>query len=91
MLYALIAFLRDGADPVPETVQVQTTDFLGQPFTRVRMAGPLRDESGRRAGMMMIFEDESREAAEKFAKESPYLKAGLFEDYRVYEFGNEVG
>jgi uncharacterized protein len=91
MMYALIAFLKPGADPIPESVQVETTDFLGQPLMKVRMAGPLRDASGRRAGMMMIFEDQSREAAEKFASESPYLKAGLFEDYRVYEFANEVG
>jgi uncharacterized protein YciI len=55
------------------------------------MAGPLRDASGKKAGMMMIIEEESREAAEAFVKESPYRDAGLFEDMRLYEYDNEVG
>jgi uncharacterized protein YciI len=91
MLYALIAFLKPGATPIPESVQVETTDFLGQPMIKIHSAGPLRDASGKRIGMMMVFEEETREAAEKLALESPYRKAGLFEDYHVYEFANEVG
>lgn len=91
MLYALIAFLKPGANPVDESVQVETTDFLGQPFIKIRSAGALRDSSGKRAGMMMVFEEDSRAAAEIFAKGSPYLQAGLFEDYRLYEYADEVG
>lgn len=91
MLYVLIAFLKTDLETVPQSVQVQSTDFLGQPFTKVHSAGPLRDASGKRAGMMMVFESESREAAERFTQESPYIKAGIVEEHRLYEYDDEVG
>ena len=91
MLYAWIGFLKPGAEEIPASVQEDTSDFLGQPLIKIRAAGPLRDASGKRAGMLMIFEDESREAAEGFVKDSPYLKSGFYEDHRLYEYADEVG
>jgi uncharacterized protein YciI len=91
MLYALIAFLKPGTGAIPQSVQVQVSDFIGQPITKIRSAGALHDASGHRSGMMMIFEEENREAAEVFANGSPYLKAGLFEEVRLYEYSDEIG
>lgn len=91
MLYAWIGFLKPDAEPIPQSVQQMTSDFLGQPLVKIHSAGPLRDAGGRRAGMMMIFEGDSREAAEGFVADSPYLQAGLYEDHRFYEYVNEVG
>lgn len=91
MLFALIGFLKPDSEPIPPWVQVQTGDFIGQPFINVRLAGQLKDTSGKRAGMMMIFEDESREAAETFVKTSPYVQAGLIKDFELYEYATEVG
>jgi len=51
MLYAWIGFLKPDADEIPASVQENTSDFLGQPLIKIRAAGPLRDASGRRAGM----------------------------------------
>jgi uncharacterized protein YciI len=91
MLYAWIGFLKPDADTVPQSVQQLTTDFIGQPFTKMKSAGPLLDANGQRSGMMMIFEDDSRESAETFVLGSPYLQAGLYEDHRLYEYADEVG
>jgi uncharacterized protein YciI len=91
MLYVWMGFLKPDGGPIPQSVQEQTTDFLGQPFIKVRYAGQLRDKSGNRAGMMMIFEDDSREAAETFVTTSPYYRAGLFETERLFEYLDEVG
>jgi hypothetical protein len=91
MLFALIGFLKAGSDPVSPGVQVQTGDFIGQPFIKVHMAGQLKDADGKRAGMMMIFEHENRQSAETFVKSSPYVDAGLIEDIRLFEYANEVG
>jgi uncharacterized protein YciI len=91
MLYAWMGFLKPGAEPVPQSVQHQTNDFLQQPYIPIHSVGQLRDETGHRAGMMMIFEVEDRAAAEAFVKESPYLNAGLYQDHRLYEFQNEIG
>lgn len=90
MLYAWIGRLRPNTN-VPQSVQQATTDFLSQPLIEIRFAGPLRDAAGQRAGMMMIFEHDSRESAEKFVAESPYLRAGLYEEDGLYEYANEVG
>jgi uncharacterized protein YciI len=90
MLYAWIGRLKPETD-VPQSVQQQTTDFLAQPLIEIRYAGPLRDASGQRAGMLMIFERNDRESAEKFVANSPYLLAGLYEEDGLYEYANEVG
>jgi uncharacterized protein YciI len=91
MLFVWMGFLKADAGPVPQEVQQQTTDFLQQPYITIHSVGPLRDETGRRAGMMMIFEVDDRAKAEAFVKGSPYLNAGLYEDHRLYEYRNEVG
>lgn len=91
MLYAWIGFLRPEVESIPASVQESATDFLSQPLINIHAAGQLRDASGKRAGMLMIFEHDNRAAAEALVNGSPYLKAGLYEDHRLYEFANEVG
>jgi uncharacterized protein YciI len=91
MLYAWMGLLRPDAGPIPQDVQQQTTDFLSQPFIKVHFAGQLRDSAGKRSGMLMIFEHDSREAAETFVNGSPYLQAGLYESDGLYEYLDEVG
>lgn len=90
MQFVWMGFLKS-AEPVPPDVQIQTTAFIGQPYIEILSVGALRDKDGRRAGMMMIFEVDSREAAEKFVEGSPFRQAGLYQDYRLFEFANEVG
>ena len=91
MLYAWIGFLKDDADTISPELQQLATDFLSQPIIHIHIFGPLRDESGHRAGMLMIFEHDSHEAARSFVTASPFLQAGLYEDFRLYEYVNEAG
>lgn len=91
MLYAWIGFLRAGTEAISPELQESVTDFLSQPIIKIRAAGPLRDGSGKRAAMMMIFEHDSRDAAKSFVKNSPYLTANLYENHCLYEYANEVG
>jgi hypothetical protein len=91
MLFVLIGYLKPDAGPIPQSVQVQTTDFVGQPFINVRSIGPLRDASGKLVAVMMVFEHDSRKAAEEFAAGSPYIEAGILEEHRHYEYDDEVG
>jgi uncharacterized protein YciI len=91
MLYAWIGYLKPTAEPIPPAVEEKVSDFLAQPFIRIHAAGPLRDGSGHRAAMMIIFEHENRDAAEAFVNYSPYLADGLYEDHRLYEYANEIG
>lgn len=91
MLFVWLGFLKDGADPVPQSVQQQTIDFLQQPYINIRSVGPLRDDAGKRAAMMMIFDAADRSAAEALVAGSPYLDAGLYESHHLFEYQNEVG
>ena len=91
MLYVWMGFLKGDAGPIPQDVQQQTNDFLQQPYISIKSVGALRDENGRRAGMMMIFDVEDRAAAEALVENSPYLKAGLYEDHKLYEYPEEIG
>jgi len=91
MLYAWIGFLRPEVESIPASVQESATDFLSQPLINIRAGGQLHDASGKCVGMLMIFEHDNRAAAEALVNESPYRKAGLYEDYRLYEFANEIG
>lgn len=91
MHYAWIGYLKPDIHEIPPSLQLQTNAFLEQPVIKILAAGPLRDSSGKRAAMMMVFDHDSREDAEKFVADSPYLKADLYGDHRLYEFDNEVG
>lgn len=90
MQFAWIGFLKEGKD-ADQQVLHEVTDFLQQPYIRIPSAGALRDESGRRAGMMMIFDAKDRQAAEALVADSPFLKAGLYARHHLFEYVDEVG
>jgi uncharacterized protein YciI len=41
--------------------------------------------------LMMIFEADDRVVAEALVENSPFLKAGLYEQHHLYEYRNEIG
>ena len=51
----------------------------------VRHAGPLLDESGEPRGSMLLFEAADRAAAHAHAAADPYVTAGIFARYEVFE------
>ena len=89
MLFAFIGFLKPGAQ-IPQEVNLQTRDFVEQPYINIHSFGPLCDETSR-VGMMMIFEVDDRAKAEAFVADSPYIKAGLYDRHELYEYRNEAG
>jgi uncharacterized protein YciI len=91
MLFAWIGFLKPDAGPIPQEVQLQTTEFIAQPYIKIHSVGPLSDDSDRRAGMMMLFEVADWAAARAFVKDSPYLRAGLYEKHHLFQYMSEVG
>lgn len=90
MQFVWMGFLRPGTDADQQVLR-QTTEFLQQPYIRISSVGPLRDETGSRAGMLMIFDSDDRAAAEALVKNSPFLEAGLYEEHRLFEFQDEIG
>ena len=91
MLFAWIGFIKSGSETIPQDVQQETSEFLQQPYIPIRSAGALCDENNRRAAMLMLFEAENRAAAEALVDNSPYKRAGLYEQYHLYEYRDEIG
>jgi hypothetical protein len=91
MLFAWMGFLKPGDETIPQDINQQSNDFLQQPFLPIHSVGPLCDENGHRAAMLMIFEADDRAAAEALVENSPYEKAGLYERHHLFEYRDEIG
>jgi uncharacterized protein len=91
MLFAWLGIIKPGAETIPQDVNEASNDFLQQPYLTIHSVGPLCDQDGRRAAMLMIFEADDRAAAEALVENSPYRRAGIYDEYRLYEYRNEVG
>ncbi|HEV2596603.1 MAG TPA: YciI family protein [Sphingomicrobium sp.] len=90
MQFVWMGFLKS-SDPIDQDVQEHITDFLQQPLIPINAAGVLRGSRGERSGYLVIFEAEDRAAAEALARESPIRNAGLYSEYHLFEYQNEIG
>jgi len=57
----------------------------------VEMAGPFLDAEGEMCGSLIVMEVADMEAAEAWAANDPYAKAGLFSDVRLQEWKKVIG
>ncbi len=57
----------------------------------VSYGGPLLDEAGVMTGSMLVLDCEDRAAAEAFAADDPYARAGLFESVEIRGFRKVFG
>ena len=89
MQFVWMGFLKDGG-PIDPALQQQISDFLQQPFIPIGTAGVLRNESGGRAGYLVIFEAPDRATAEALVGSSPVRDAGLYSEFHLFEFQDEV-
>jgi uncharacterized protein len=54
------------------------------PGLRVLQSGPLLSQGGIEAGSLVIMQAERIDQVESFIAADPYVKAGLFEDIRIF-------
>jgi len=57
----------------------------------VEMAGPFIDADGTMSGSLIIMNVENMAAAQTWAENDPYAKAGLFEKVRLEEWKKVIG
>lgn len=57
----------------------------------VEMAGPFLNEAGEMTGSLVVLEVETLAAAQDWAANDPYAKAGLFESVVISEWKKVVG
>ncbi|HJP69149.1 MAG TPA: YciI family protein [Sphingomicrobium sp.] len=90
MQFVWMGFLKSG-EPIDPSLQQQISDFLKQPYIPISSAGALRNKAGERAGYLVVFEASDLRAAEALVHESPIRNAGLYSEYHLFEYQNEVG
>jgi len=59
--------------------------------TPIRVAGPMTDEQGNYAGAVIIFEATDLATAKAHFETDPYIKAGLFESYKIMSWEWIIG
>lgn len=57
----------------------------------VEMAGPFLNEAGEMTGSLVVLDVETLAAAQEWAANDPYAKAGLFESVVISEWKKVVG
>jgi uncharacterized protein YciI len=57
----------------------------------VEMAGPVLDDEGQMCGSLIVLEVEDMAAAQAWAENDPYAKAGLFSDVTLRAWKKVIG
>ncbi|BBU59133.1 hypothetical protein KU6B_53980 [Mameliella alba] len=78
MLIALIAHDKPGALQIRKDTRDAHLDYLKSTGV-VSQAGPLLDDEGAMIGSLVILDVADKAAAEEWAANDPYAKAGLFQ------------
>ena len=91
MLFAISGILKPGAEASLPGLQGAFNEHLAQPFRKIRLAGALRGDGGKRIGYMVFLEAEDRDHAEAYLHESPLFQADLYSRVEVVEYEIEVG
>ena len=90
MLIALIAHDKPGAlalrleNRQAHLAYIEETGVVAQ-------AGPLLDAQGQMAGSLVVLEVPDMAAAETWAANDPYAKAGLFADVQLHAWKRVIG
>ena len=92
MLFLGVAHFRSGTRKKHDALIGAFSDHLMQPMNpRIRLAGPIFDDSGARSGLFMLLEADSIETIRSFLKHGPYVEADLYERLEITAVGLEVG
>ncbi len=86
MLFVVIGHDRPASLELRLATRPAHIAYLTMYAGRVMQGGPMLDAEGRPCGSLLLIEAEDRAAAEGFALEDPYAKAGLFESTVVRGF-----
>jgi uncharacterized protein YciI len=90
MQFVWMGILKADAS-IDQTVQQQISTFLQQPYIAITSAGVLRAATGERSGYLVIFDAPDRATAEALVAGSPVREAGLYSEYHLFEFQDEIG
>ena len=89
MLVSVICTDKDGAIETRKANRDAHVAYLKA--TNVMQAGPFLNADGMMYGSLVILDVEDMAAAQAWAAEDPYAKAGLFSDVRLEQWNRVIG
>ena len=89
MRFALICNDKAGALEIRKANREAHLAYLAE--TKAELAGPFLDAAGNMTGSLVVIEAEDRAAAEAWAANDPYAKAGLFASVDIREWKKVIG
>ncbi len=90
MFYALMAWDKAGALDVRMENRPAHLAYLDSTGV-VRQAGPFIDADGKPCGSLIVLDVEDMAAAQSWAENDPYAKAGLFRDVQISAWKQVIG
>jgi uncharacterized protein YciI len=90
MLFALFAHDKPGALTIRQENRPAHVDYLKSTGC-VAQAGPLLDGDGQMCGSLVILDVADMAAAQDWADNDPYAKAGLFADVQLVAWNKVIG
>ena len=90
MLIALRAEDKPGALPIRQENRAAHLAYI-EATGCVAQAGPLLDNAGQMCGSLVILDVADMQAAQDWAANDPYAKAGLFQSVRLDEWKRVIG
>ncbi|KJZ19343.1 YciI family protein [Loktanella sp. S4079] len=90
MRFALITTDKPGALDIRKANRDAHLAYIAETGV-VEMAGPFLDENAEMCGSLIILEVADLAAAQDWAANDPYAKAGLFSDVRIQAWKKVVG
>lgn len=90
MLIALMAYDKDGALALRKANRDAHVAYLKSTGAVVQ-AGPFLDDAGDMCGSLIILDLPDMGAAQAWADDDPYAKAGLFRDVTLMQWNKVIG
>ncbi len=90
MLIALIARDKPGALQIRKDTRSAHLDYLKATGV-VQQAGPLLSDAGDMIGSLIVLDVTDKAAAQDWADNDPYAKAGLFETVELIAWNRVIG
>jgi len=90
MLFALMAHDKEGALDVRIENRPAHLEYLNGTGV-VKQAGPFIDGDGNPCGSLIVLDVEDMDAAQAWAENDPYAKAGLFGEVQIKAWKQVIG
>jgi uncharacterized protein len=91
MHFAIACTDKPGALPLRQANRPDHLAYLEEAGASLCLAGPLLDAEGQPKGSLLVLDVTDRAAAEAFAANDPYAKAGVFADVTITAFRPVLG